>query len=186
MLETTENAVYFTGSPGERGLHARNAAFLIRWVHGLDARITVRRVDGPTAKTLIRFACDGGTGNFLMLSSLGVPPGARLEFTATGPDAQAALYGVRMALREEPPRVVSPSQLTAYDRARLEAWGERMVAGAPQSAPRRFREELLMWMRRVTRSDFAELLRGESRLRDLAERRLREAMRADKRLESRR
>ncbi len=183
MLEQVdENTVIFTGSPGEPGLHARSAAFLVRWTAGLDARIEVRRLD-PKKKLLLTFACSpASTGNFLLLSSLGVPEGERLKFTARGPDAKAAAFGIRQALREEPPITLPPAELTDADKEKLRAWAARILEGAPEG-DEEFVEELEEWMALMVRADFAEQLRGE--LGELADQRLTEAMTADRKMTGR-
>jgi phosphotransferase system HPr-like phosphotransfer protein len=75
---------------GPSGLHARSAAYLIRWTANLNARIHVRRLSDGEELVSCRPA---RAGNFLRLSAFATGSGGRdgLEITAIGPDSQKAL-----------------------------------------------------------------------------------------------
>jgi len=72
------------------GLHARPGAMLIKTVKQYESKILVSNLDGDgkavNAKSLMK------------VIGLGVKQGHRLEFTADGPDAEAALDGIGAAI----------------------------------------------------------------------------------------
>jgi len=72
------------------GLHARPGAMLIKTVKQYESKILVTNLDGDgkavNAKSLMK------------VIGLGVKQGHRLEFTAEGPDAEAALDGIGAAI----------------------------------------------------------------------------------------
>lgn len=74
----------------EQGLHARPGALLVQAAKQFEATIQVRNLDGDNqpvnAKSLMK------------LISLGVRPGHRLQFVASGPDAEAALSELETAV----------------------------------------------------------------------------------------
>ena len=71
----------------ERGLHARPAARFVECASGFDAEITVTK-DGETVP---------GT-SIMGLMMFGAGPGSKLEVTATGTNAEAALDALEALL----------------------------------------------------------------------------------------
>lgn len=139
MIERlSETRLVFVGETGTRGLHSRNAAFLTRWVAGLDASMDVSR-DGRR----VSFRCSPPSAvPFLKLAGMGAKPGGRVTITASGPDARRAIDGAARALEEEPP-VVSGSY-GPHERQRMEDWRERITRGIP--ANRELEEEMDWWL----------------------------------------
>ena len=167
MIEqVSETTLLFTGETDTYGLHTRSAALVIRWTAGLDAHVTVERLDGHQAGKGMSFACKPpSTGSFILLSSMGVRPGERLKFTARGPDARAALYGIKRALEEEPP---------PNNEQRLVEWWGRVRGGVPEGADLAELDEELNWMVAVSAREDAVEVMDENW--DLYDYRIREAL----------
>lgn len=71
----------------EIGVHARPAALIVARMADFDASVTIADADDPTRSS--------PAGSLLVLMGLGLAKGTRLRFTATGPDAAAAVEALR-------------------------------------------------------------------------------------------
>jgi len=71
----------------EVGLHARPASLIVSKLGEFDAKVVLSDADDPTRST--------PAGSLLGLMGLGLGKGTRLRFTATGPDAAAAVEALR-------------------------------------------------------------------------------------------
>lgn len=83
-----------------QGLHARPGALLVQAAKAFDADILVRNLDGD--------GHDVNAKSLMKLISLGVRPGHRLLFTATGPDSGAALARLQAVINEGLGEQVAP------------------------------------------------------------------------------
>ncbi|OYD25361.1 phosphoenolpyruvate--protein phosphotransferase [Oceanimonas baumannii] len=83
-----------------QGLHARPGALLVQAAKAFDADILVRNLDGD--------GHDVNAKSLMKLISLGVRPGHRLLFTATGPDSGAALARLQAVINEGLGELVAP------------------------------------------------------------------------------
>ena len=103
----------------EHGLHARPAALLVARIKRFAATVSIA-AHGKTASARSAIA----------IMSLGVRRGEEIAVTASGPDAEAALAGVREALREAEKEVHS----TAGRQLEVAAAGSEGYAGGSASS----------------------------------------------------
>jgi phosphotransferase system HPr-like phosphotransfer protein len=153
MIErVSATKLVFTGETGSHGLHTRSAAFLVRWVAGLDASVEVVRVGGARPGRVSFWCSPASAVPFVKLSALGAGPGGRLEISATGPDAERAIDGAERALSEEPPTALYPgAPYGPREQETLEAWKARITRGMP--ADEDLEEELHWWLCMVSKPD---------------------------------